>query len=156
MFDKICCPRTYWIIALVVAVLYICLAWCFDWSDRYIHTFLALCLAFSAFRLPRLSIAALGFMVCLFALGHLAYPVPEWASELRRGDSWPIVVAELGEPTYKVHSFNAARRLTVGYSSPSMLRFRHRDDVAVYLKGEHVLWIGHDEDRVLDLFVGGS
>ena len=156
MNDKTCHPRFFRIIALVIAALYMCLVWYFDWSDRYIHTFLALCLVFSAFRLPRLSIAALGLMVSLFALGHWAYPVPKWASELRPGDSWPVVVAQLGDPTYEVHSFHEARQLTVGYSLPSKLRFRHSGDVAVYLKDEYVLWIWHDGDRVLDLFVGGS
>ena len=156
MNDEICSTRFYRIFALVAAALYIGHAWYFDWSDRYIHTFLALCLASSAFRFPKLSIAALGLMVSLVALGHWPHPVPEWAGELRRGDSWPVVLSDLGVPTYEATSFHEALRLTEGYSLPSKLRFRHRGDVAVYLKGEHVLWIGHDGDRVLDVFVGGG
>jgi hypothetical protein len=149
--------KTTWrVVGIFAGILYVGLAYYFDWSDRYIHTFLASALVVFMVPLPRVCATSLVLLLLLFAIGHWAYHVPQWASEIHRGDSWEAVVGKLGEPTYHTGSLDESRELMVGYSSPSPVMFRHRGQVAVYLQGEHILWVGHDGNQVVDLFIGGS
>ena len=156
MIDATRLNRSWYVAGMVFGVFYTCLAWYADWSDRYIHTFLAVCLVLAAAKLPRVATGLLGLAIGLMAIGLLALPSPHWARDIHLGDSMVDIVAKLGEPAYEAASLDEARKLTAGHSSPSSLRFRHRGKIAIYIRGEHILWVGHDGDRVHDFFIGGS
>lgn len=62
----------------------------------------------------------------------------------------------LGDCSYEFSTFEEATQRELGYSRPSPLRFSHRGPVAIFAQGEHAIWVLHDGETVVGVFVGGT
>jgi hypothetical protein len=128
----------------------------FDWSDVGIHSVISSLCVLAALRWPRFAAATAASIVLTVTLASLLQSEPvEWA-HVRTGDDWKQVQRTLGPVAYSARNLEQARRLDIGYSVPSPLRFRPTGAVAIYLRGEYALWVVHDDKVVRGRFVGGS
>ena len=143
-------------LALLLAAANIVHALYFDWSDVGIRSVVAVLCLLVAIRWQRTAAAATGFFILLVGLAFAGTPRPDWTMEARAGERWARVQQALGTPTYQAATVEEARNLISGYSEPSPLRYRHSGPVAIYIRGDHALWVLHDDDVVKGTFVGGS
>ena len=146
----------WFVLALLLAAANIVHALYFDWSDLGMRSVVAVLCLLVAIRWQRTAAAAAGFFVLLVGLAFASSTRPDWTMEARAGERWARVQQALGTPTYQAASLEQARKLDFGYSVPSPLRYRHSGPVAIYVRGDHALWVLHDDDIVKGTFVGGS
>jgi hypothetical protein len=145
--------------AAVLAVATISHTLYFDWSDLPFFTVLMGICAVSAEKWSRLAATATGVIFLTVLTAHLMEPdLSDWpeAQGVAVGQKWSSVLERLGSPTHEAATAAAARPLISGYSAPSPFRYRHQGPVAVFVRGEHALWVFHDGQRVTGTFIGGS
>jgi hypothetical protein len=152
--------RTSWLRPVAIgSIVTVAHALYFDWSDVDIYVVIVGICVLSALKWPIPAALATGIILFATVAGHFAGPdFSNWpeAESIQVGQSWTSVRQNLGKPVHEAATFAAARQLAIGYSTPSPLRFRHRGPVAVFIRGEHTLWVFHDGERVIQTYIGGS
>ena len=146
-----------WIaLAILLALMNMLRAGYFDWSDVGLHIAISVLCALAAFRFPKTAVVAAGAVFLASVIAFTFRFVPQDWSEIEAGDDWQEVRESLGSPVYEAASVDQVRRLGRGYSTPSPIRFRQTGPVAIYVRGEHVLWVFHNGRVVQATYVGGS
>ena len=148
--------RAWQVIAVLIAFANVVRALYFDWSDVVIHMSIALLCALTALRWSRIAAFAATIVLVTSILAFAFYPVPDDWAEVEAGDTWSEVRRTLGTPVYEGTNLARARAMARGYSSPSPIRFPNTRAVAIYIRGEHALWVFHDGNVVEATFIGGS
>jgi hypothetical protein len=152
--------RTSWLRPVAIgSIVTVAHALYFDWSDVDIYVVIGAICVLSALKWPAPAAFATGIILFATVIGHFSAPhFGDWpeAERIQVGQSWTSVRQNLGKPVHEAATFAAARQLAIGYSTPSPLRFRHRGPVAVFVRGEHALWVFHDGEGVIQTYIGGS
>jgi hypothetical protein len=145
----------WFLVTVLLAITNVTHAVLFDWSDRGIHAVFGVLCVLAGLLWQRGAAAIAALILLLVMCGELLRSPPEW-TVVRIGDDWNRTQQRLGLPTYEASNLAQARLLIRGYSVPSPLRFRHSGAVAIFVRGEHALWVMHDGRVVKGTFVGGS
>jgi hypothetical protein len=156
MADESTHSRRWQVVSLVGAVLYAGHGLFFDWSDVAIHSAIALAAIVASVRWPRGAALSLLFLQVLVFVVRVAVERTVIPSSLAPGIPLSEARQILGAPSYEFWGFEEATHRDLGYSRPSPLRFSHHGPVAIFVRGEHVIWLLHDGETVIAVFVGGT
>jgi hypothetical protein len=146
--------KSFWRLAVIVlALLTVLQGFFFAWSNRYVSLVIALALSGLAWFRPKTSALLFAFWALLCGAG-LLYASSLTKQAPARGTPRAEVHRALGEPDYTWETLQSMRPF--GYSEPSPLRYDRNLPVEVFISGDHATWLFYKNEKVADVYVGGS